>query len=116
MNRVQWWRESHHAYMASTFEHQETTWVYDHTAGTAELYTTSRRLWLRAIARSPRYLQAQALEPGYRILYDLDAVKVPELLVAPKPGGDAAVESFLTDAERASRAAAAQRLKAARHS
>ena len=102
--------------MASAFEHQETTWVYDHTAQTAELYTTSRRLWLRAIARSPRYLQAQALEPGYRILYALEAVKAPELLVAPKPGGDVAVESFLTDAERAARAGAAQRLKAARQS
>lgn len=85
--------------MSTPFEHSETTFVFEHHAKTVELYTTSRQLWLRAVARNPNYLQAQELNPGYRLLYSLDQVRSPEKLLAPRPGGDEARRRLMTPRE-----------------
>lgn len=101
---------------ASQFDNQETTLVWDHSAGTVELYTTSRRLWLRAIARSGHFISATDLNPGYQIIWKASDIKQPELIIKPHPSGPAALEAHLTDDERQSRANAATRLLAARRS
>lgn len=89
---------------------QETTLVFEHSAKTVELYTTSRRLWLRAIKRNPDFLQAQDLKPGYRLLYPMDAVKSAEMILACRPGGEDAVKRFLRPEEVAYRAQQAQQI------
>lgn len=101
---------------ASVFDNQETTLVWDHSAGTVELYTTSRRLWLRAIARSGNFISATDLKPGYQIIWNASDLKQPELVIKPHPSGPAALEAHLTDGERQTRANAATRLLAARRS
>jgi hypothetical protein len=96
--------------MPSATDHQETTWVIEPTAGTAELYTTSRRLWLRAITRNPGVLRATPLNPGYLAVWPLEALKGAEVLLRPASGGDDFVRGFLTPAETQARAAAQQRM------
>lgn len=99
--------------MSSDFDHQETTWVYDCTDQTAELYTTSRRLWLRALGRNPNFKYAQDLKPGYRIVWPIDQVRVPEMAVNPVPGGKEKALRYMTPQEVASRQATGERLRAA---
>ena len=99
--------------MASSFECQETTLVYDHVqgGGTVELYTTNRRLWLRTITRNPNFIKALDLNPGYLVVYPAQQVRSPELMVSPRDGGAEVARSFMSDTEIASRDAACQRLK-----
>lgn len=109
------WVQQRHVSMPSVCEHQETTWVIEPTAGpdgtgTAELYTTSRRLWLRAITRNPNVLRAAPLNPGYVAVWPLEHVKGAESLVRPAPGGDEFVQGWLTPAEVQARAAAQERM------
>lgn len=83
----------------SDFDHKESTWVYDYSSNTAELYTTSRRLWLRAITRNPNFLEAADLNPGYRILYPLSEVRGADTVVKPADGGKEVVQQYLTPQE-----------------
>lgn len=96
--------------MPADFEIDETTLSWDHTDQTVELYTTSRKVWLRAIARNPQYLEAQDLRPGYRLVYREDVVTRPDKVIKSRPGGDEALEAFLTDGEKARRLAARDRI------
>jgi hypothetical protein len=98
--------------MSRHFEQPETTWTCE--PDTCELYTTSRRLWLRAIARNPRFLEAIDLEPGYRIAWKTCELRSAETLVRPAPGGDLLVRDYLTPSELAARVGAAERLRAVR--
>lgn len=96
---------------ADRLEHPETTLVFDYKDKTVELYTTSRRAWLRAIKRNPDFIKAQDLKPGYRILYALKHTRDPELILKPIDGGDDVIMQFLTSAEVEHRQQAADRLK-----
>lgn len=96
-------------------EHPETTLVYDYPAGTVEFYTTDRRAFLRAITRNPNYLEAKDLNPGYSLLYPLGECRAPESALRPAEGGAQVVaDRWLTDAEKANRASASERLKKVR--
>ena len=91
--------------MGSAFasDEHESTWVFDHATGTAELYTTKRSVWLRAIARNPRFIPGTAkdLRPGYVICYPIAEMRNPESAIRPKDDPTGTVlESFLTDAEK----------------
>jgi hypothetical protein len=100
--------------MPKDFEHHETTLIWEHDLGLAELYTTDRRLWLRAVARNPNFVLAEELKPGYRLVLGADLLRTPDMVIRTAPGGDEAVARYLTDAERAARAAASERLLRAR--
>ena len=92
-------------------EHPETTLVFDYKDQTVELYTTDRRAWLRAIKRNPNFIQAQDLQPGYRLLYSLTEAREPEAVLRVAKGGDHVVTDFLTTAEIQQRHDASERLK-----
>lgn len=93
-------------------DHRETTWVVE--PDTIELYTTERRVWLRAIARNPDFLHCVELEPGYRIVWGRGAAKSPEMLLKSAPGGADVVQQYLTASEVAARQAASDRIRAIR--
>lgn len=95
-----------------TADHRETTWVIE--PDTVELYTTSRRQWLRAIARNPNYQCCFQLNPGYRVVWAASQLKSAEMLLRPAPGGEDAVQQFLTSSEIAARRAASDRIRAIR--
>lgn len=95
--------------MSNALDHSETTIVWDYPAKQVEIYTTNRRLWLRCIRRSPNFLVAQDLKPGYRLVYGVDATRKPELILDPAPGGHEAERRFLTPEEVASRQAKRER-------
>lgn len=97
---------------AMAFDQSETTFVFEPTAGTVELYTTDRRMWLRAIRRNPNFIEARELKPGYVLLYHSTQVKSPEMLLKPAPGGDEVQKRYMTQREIESRAAAGSRLAA----
>jgi hypothetical protein len=94
------------------FDQSETTFVFETAAGTVELYTTDRRMWLRAIRRNPNFIEARELMPGYVLLYHSAQVKSPEMLLKPAPGGDEVQKRYMTQREIDSRAAAGLRLVA----
>jgi len=100
-------------FMGASFasDEHESTWVFDHASGTAELYTTKRSVWLRAIARNPQFIPGSArdLEPGYCVTYPMTELRGPESPLKPKgdPTGSV-LDGFLTDSERTSRAKVAQ--------
>lgn len=94
----------------SEFEHKESTWVYDYSSQTAELYTTCRRLWLRAITRNPNFIEAVDLKPGYRITWPLSEVRPAEMVADKAPGGKEAVQRYLTPQEVEARKNAGLRL------
>jgi hypothetical protein len=99
-------------WLLAMHDHKETTWVHEPEPGglgTAELYTTDRRLWLRAIARNPRFLQAHQLNPGYTLLYPASQIRSPEMLLRPQPGGTQALQDHLEDTEKLNRQLAAER-------
>jgi hypothetical protein len=100
-------------HMGFAFDQSESTWVYDYVEKTAELYTTDRRLWLRAIARNPNFVQAQDLTPGYRAVWPLAHVRTADMVVAPKPGGIEVSKQFMTVEEVTLREATGERLRAA---
>lgn len=100
--------------MASQSDQSESTWVYDYVEKTAELYTTDRRLWLRALARNPNFVGAQDLKPGYLAVWPLADVRAADMVVSPKPGGQEAARRYMTAEEIALREATAERLQAAR--
>jgi hypothetical protein len=100
-------------WLPAMHDHKETTWVHEPQPGglgTAELYTTDRRLWLRAIARNPNYLQAHQLDHGYTLLYPATEIHLPEMLLRPRPGGAQALQAHLNDAEKLNRQLASERL------
>lgn len=98
--------------MSPSFDQSESTWVYDYVEKTAELYTTDRRLWLRALSRNPRFLSAVDLQPGYRAVWPLADVRTADMVVSPKPGGADAAKRFMTPHEVAQREATGERLRA----
>lgn len=98
--------------MSPQAELSETTLVFEHSVKTVELYTTSRRLWLRAIRRNPNFLEVQELNPGYRLVYSMDQVKGAETVLRQAPGGDDALLQFLTEQEVEHRAELSTRAKA----
>lgn len=90
-------------------DEHESTWVFDHAAATAELYTTKRSVWLRAIARNPNFISATDLQPGYVVTYPMGELRGPESPLKPKDDPTGSVlDGFLTDSEKASRAKVAQ--------
>ena len=97
--------------MAAQLDQPESTLVYDYKANTVELYTTSRRLWLRAIKRNPEFLQCRELNPGYILVYTIGQCRDAESVLKPAPGGDEAVLKRLTPEERRQRQAASDRLR-----
>lgn len=97
----------------SAFEHAESTVVWDHSAGTVELYTTKRTTWLRTIARNPNFIPGSArdLEPGYVVSYPASECRTPEALVRPCPDpSNSVLDAFLTESERTQRSKAAKNL------
>lgn len=97
----------------ASFEHAESTAVWDHSGGTVELYTTKRTTWLRAISRNPNFIPGSAkdLQPGYVITYPITECRTPEAVVRPCPDPTGStLDAFLTDAERAQRSKAADNL------
>jgi len=96
---------------ADRLEHPETTLVFDYKDNTVELYTTDRRVWLRAIKRNPNFINAQDLRPGYMILYKLKDCREPEAVLRTASGGDTVVLSFLTETEIEQRQRASERLR-----
>lgn len=99
--------------MGAAFDHAETTWVYDYATKTAELYTTDRRLWLRALGRNPNFIEAEDLKPGCRAVWPLKEVRVADMVVSPKPGGAEAAKRYMTEQEVAMRESTGERLRAA---
>lgn len=99
--------------MGSAFDQAETTWVYDYAERTAELYTTDRRLWLRALARNPHFVLAEDLKPGCRAVWPIREVRAGDMVVSPKPGGAEAAKCYMTPEEVAVREATGERLRAA---
>lgn len=99
--------------MSSVFDQAETTWVYNYPEQTAELYTTDRRLWLRALSRNPSFVEAEDLKPGYRAVWPIRHVRTGDMVVSPKPGGPEAARRFMTPEEVALREATGERLRAA---
>lgn len=97
--------------MSTPFDQPESTWVYDPIGKTAELYTTDRRLWLRALARNPKFIKAVDLDPGYIATWPLSEVRTPDGVVKPKEGGAEAAKQFMTAQEVASREATGRRLR-----
>jgi hypothetical protein len=98
-------------FMGTSFaaDEHESTWVFDHASGTAELYTTKRSVWLRAIARNPNFVSASDLMPGYCVTYPMTELRGPESSLKPKDDPTGSVlDGFLTDSERTSRAKVAQ--------
>ena len=96
-------------------EYQETTLTFEPSAGTVELYTTSRAAFLRAVTRNPNYRRAEELFPGYRLVYDLKDCRQPESVIRPADGGaEFVAKHWLTPAEKANRASASERLKKVR--
>jgi hypothetical protein len=93
---------------------KETTWVIE--PDTLEMYTTDRRLWLRAITRNPCFIKAVDLRPGYLVVWPISEAKSLDSLVRPKPGGDQVVQRFLTEAEVAARQKSADRIRSVRAS
>ena len=102
-----------HNHMSLHFDHPESTWVYDYPAQTAELYTTDRRLWLRAIARNPNFISVTDLQPGYTIVYPLKQVRNADMVVSPKTGGIEAAKQYMTPQEIEFRDTTGRRLRAA---
>lgn len=97
--------------MSSFFDQPESTWVYDYVGKTAELYTTDRRLWLRALARNPGFIHAVDLEPGYTATWPMSCIRMPDAVVKPAPGGQEAARQYMTPHEIAAREATGRRLK-----
>lgn len=98
--------------MGFAFDQSETTWVYDHAAKTAELYTTDRRLWLRALARIPNFVLAEDLRPGCRAVWPIKEVRTGDMVVSPKPGGADVAKKYMTLEEVKMREATGERLRA----
>lgn len=97
--------------MGNQADQAETTLVFEYPAKTVELYTTDRRLWLRAIRRNPRFIEATDLKPGYRLLYPIDQVRSAELILSGAPGGDDVQQQFMTAEELEHRANLSTRAK-----
>lgn len=93
-------------------DEHESTLVYDYAAGTVELYTTKRSVWLRAIARNPNFLSASDLKPGYSITYPIAEMRNPESAIRPKDDPtDSVLSKYLTDSEKATRSRVASNFK-----
>lgn len=85
-------------------DEHESTWVFDHAVGTAELYTTKRSVWLRAIARNPNFISATDLQPGYVVTYPVSEMRGPESAIRPKDDPTGSVlNGFLTESEKITR-------------
>ena len=97
--------------MSSPFDQPESTWVYDYADKTAELYTTDRRLWLRALARNPGFIKAVDLKPGYTATWPFSEVRTPDAVVKPKDGGQEAARQYMTPQEIEAREATGRRLR-----
>jgi hypothetical protein len=97
--------------MSTEFDQPESTWVYDYTGKTAELYTTDRRLWLRALARNPNFAKARDLKPGYIAVWPISEIRTPDAVVKPKNGGQEAAKQYMTPQEIANREATGKRLR-----
>jgi hypothetical protein len=94
------------------FDIAETTVQIDHTNRTVNFYTTKRSVFLGLVHRNPHFTAARDLNPGYEVTYPLDQVRGVDKLLVPSDGS--ARDQFLTEEEKAHRAAAGERLTAAR--
>ena len=94
------------------FDIAETTVQIDHTNRTASFYTTKRSVFLRLVHRNPHFTSAKELNPGYQVDYPLDQVREVDKLLYFSDGS--ARDQFLTEEEKVNRAAAGERLMAAR--
>jgi len=82
-----------------SLDFRETTFVFDYVDKTVELYTTSRTVFLKAIARNHNVIEAVDLKPGYRILYAMDQVREPEALLRKRPATASIMNKYLTEKE-----------------
>jgi hypothetical protein len=82
-----------------SLDFRETTFVFDYADKTVELYTTSRTVFLHAIARNCNVIEAVDLKPGYRILYAMDQVREPEALLRKRPATASVMNKYLTEKE-----------------
>jgi hypothetical protein len=94
---------------------QETTFNFDYANKLVNVYTTKRSVFLAFLKRNPNAIKIDEYQGGgYNIQYSLDQLRGLQFLLKPAPGGAEVVDEKLTDAERAKRAAAGERLSAAR--
>ena len=96
------------------FDIQETTVQVDHANKLVHFYTTRRSVFLGLVHRNPHFIRAVELDPGYEVEYPLEQVRGVDKLL--KPSDKSARDRFLTDEERASFAAAGERMVAVRAS
>lgn len=94
------------------FDIQETTVQVDHTNKRVHFYTTRRSVFLGLVHRNPHFIRAVELNPGYEVEYLLAQVRGVDKLLAPSDGS--ARDQFLTAEEKASFAAAGERMAAMR--
>lgn len=73
--------------------------MFDYQAKTVEFYTTKRSVFLALIGRNPGFINAKDLDPGYVVLYPLDQVRHPRLMIRQTIGGEDALQRFLTPRE-----------------
>ena len=95
-----------------SFDIQETTIQVDHTNKRVNFYTTKRSVFLSLLKRNPNFTSAKELHPGYEVDYPLSEIRSPQSILKPVEGS--AEGQFLTPQEKERRAAAGERLKAAR--
>ena len=95
----------------------ESTLVWEHDLKRVELYTTSRRVALKAISRNGNFLEFKDLQPGFAITYHLDELKSPAdcIRLGDPVLAEQKLKSIMTLAECQARHDARQRMLKLRH-
>lgn len=89
----------------------ETTLLFEHSAGTATLWTTRRSVFQGTIRRNPKFIAARELHPGYEIVFPIEELRTPAQCIRHQAGGSEVEAGFLTESEKASRVERSERAK-----
>ena len=63
------------------FDYRESTITFDYDRKTVEYYFTKESNYKSLLKRNDKYLMAEDLKPGYRVVYPMLECRSPEMLV-----------------------------------